>query len=121
MKVEIFHNPRCSKSRQALALLQAAAQEKALDIAIVEYLKTPPDSDRLDVLRDALGVSARDMMRQNESQYRALGLADETDEATLLAAMAAHPILIERPIVIVGKRAAICRPPELVETLLQSN
>lgn len=117
MKVEILHNPRCSKSRQALALLQTAAQEKALDIEIVEYLKTPPDAARLAELRDMLGVTARDMMRPKEAPYRDLELAAESDEAALLAAMAAHPILIERPIVVIGKRAAICRPPERVETL----
>ena len=118
MKARILHNPRCSKSRQALALLQAAAAENALDIEIVEYLKTPPDTTRLAELRDMLGVTARDMMRPKEAPYRELELAAESDEAALLAAMAAHPILLERPIVVIGKRAAICRPPELVETLL---
>ena len=114
MTATIYHNPRCSKSRQTLALLE----EKGESPQIIEYLKTPPDATRLAELRDMLGVTARDMMRPKEALYRELELAAESDEAALLAAMAAHPILLERPIVVIGKRAAICRPPELVETLL---
>ncbi len=114
MTLTIYHNPRCSKSRQTLALLE----EKGVTPRIVEYLKTPPDPATLAKLAAALG-GARAMLRKGEAEYKELGLADASkSEQALLKAMQAHPILIERPIVTDGKRAIIGRPPEAVLALL---
>ena len=115
MSVTIYHNPRCSKSRQTLALLQ----EKGEDPVIVEYLATPPDAAALRDILNLLGLSPRDLMRKKEAPYKELDLADESlgDDA-LIAAMVAHPILIERPIVVTADKAAIGRPPEAVLSIL---
>ncbi|MGE0151256.1 MAG: arsenate reductase (glutaredoxin) [Reyranellaceae bacterium] len=114
MTLTIYHNPRCSKSRQTLALLE----EKGVRPRVVEYLKTPPDPATLAKLAAALG-GARAMLRQGEKEYAELGLADaKKTEQALLQAMHRHPILIERPIVTDGKRAVIGRPPEAVLALL---
>lgn len=111
----IYHNPRCSKSRQALELLEARGQRPA----VVRYLETPPDAAALRALLQALGLPARALLRTGEEEYQSLGLADPAlDEATLIAAMAAHPRLIERPVVVNGTRAVIGRPPEKVLELL---
>ena len=114
MSVTIYHNPRCSKSRQALAILTDGGAAPT----VVEYLKSPLTADELTALRDLMGVEARAMMRTGEAVYKEQGLADENDEAKLIAAMAAHPILLERPLVTDGKKAAICRPPEKAEAFL---
>lgn len=115
MTAIIYHNPRCSKSRQTLTLLQ----ERGLAVDIVEYLKTPPDATTLRRLLQALGMPARDVIRRSEDEYVALGLADHLDDdAALIDAIAANPVLLERPIVLVGARAAIGRPPERVLSLL---
>lgn len=111
----IYHNPRCSKSRQTLALIE----EANADVEIVEYLKNPPSIETLATILELLGVSPRAMMRIKEDEYKEQGLADEnisSDE--LLAAMAATPKLIERPIVVSGNKACIGRPPENVLALL---
>ena len=113
MSVEIWHNPRCSKSRQTLALLE----ENGVTPGIVEYLKTGPTQERLKQVIKLLGVSPRDIMRKGEAPYKELGLAGASD-AALIKAMADHPILIERPIVIKGNKAVVGRPPENVLTLL---
>ena len=114
MTLTIYHNPRCSKSRQTLALLQ----EKGVEPRIVEYLKTPPDLATLTKLAAALG-GARSMLRKGEAEYTALKLDDPSkSEQALLKAMHEHPILIERPIVTDGKRVKIGRPPEAVLALL---
>lgn len=111
MTVTIYHNPRCSKSRQTLALLE----EKGLAPTVVRYLETPPDAAEIRRILDLLGLdSARGMMRTGEAVYKELGLKDETDEAALIQAMADHPILIERPIVLSGDKAKLGRPPEAV-------
>ncbi len=116
MKVTIYHNPRCSKSRQTLELLQ----QHDVEIDVVEYLKTPPDADRLAHLLRTLGVGARDLLRTGEAAYRELGLDDPSvDESALLDAMAEHPVLIQRPIVVAGDRAVIGRPPENVHSLFE--
>lgn len=114
MPVRILHNPRCSKSRQTLALLQ----ENGVEPEVVEYLKTPPGTEELRRIRDSLGVETRAMMRTKEAVYRDLGLAKVDDDDALIAAMADNPILIERPIVLSGKKAAIGRPPESVLSIL---
>lgn len=115
MGVTIYHNPRCSKSRQTLALLT----ERGLEPEIVEYLKDPPDAATLSELLDRLGREPRDLMRKSEAEYKSLGLADPAlDRDALIAAMVEHPILIERPIVVAGKRAALGRPPEAVLEIL---
>lgn len=112
--VTIWHNPRCSKSRQTLQLLR----DRGIEPTIVEYLKTPPSEAELTHVLAELGMAPRQLMRKKEDPYEELGLADEArSEAELVAAMASHPVLIERPIVFVGGRAALGRPPENVLTL----
>lgn len=109
MKVTLYHNPRCSKSRQTLALLRA----RGIEPEIVEYLKTPPDVETLRTLLARLGLAPRELMRRREAAYREKGLDDPAlDDEALIAAMAADPILIERPIAVCGERAALGRPPE---------
>jgi arsenate reductase len=111
MTITIFHNPRCSKSRATLALLQAHGVEPAIRL----YLEQPPDAAELRAILNKLGIPARALLRTGEPEYREQGLADAAlaDDA-LIAAMAATPKLIQRPIVIAGKRAAIGRPPAAV-------
>ena len=115
MSVTIWHNPRCSKSRQTLKLLT----DRGIDPAVVEYLKTPPDPDRLRRALDMLGLAPREMMRRKEPPYKTEGLDDESlpDDA-LIQAMHEHPVLIERPVVFAGGRAALGRPPERVLDIL---
>ena len=103
----ILHNPRCSKSREALALLQDAGA----DVTIVEYLKTPPSAEELARLYAKGGLTPRDGLRKAEAEAKALSGADD---ATILAAMAVNPILIERPLVETDKGVVIGRPPEAV-------
>ncbi|ATA24844.1 arsenate reductase (glutaredoxin) [Brenneria goodwinii] len=114
--VTIYHNPRCSKSRETLALLK----QHGVTPQVVLYLETPPDADTLTRLIHQLGLSsARDLMRRKEEIYRELNLADETlTEAQLIQAMVDHPKLIERPIVVAGQQARIGRPPEQVLQIL---
>ncbi|MET0066441.1 MAG: arsenate reductase (glutaredoxin) [Candidatus Thiodiazotropha sp.] len=115
MSIEIYHNPRCSKSRQTLKLLQ----EQGVEPDIVEYLKTPPDRATLEGILDMLGLEPRDLMRRKEAEYRAEGLDNPNlTRKQLIDAMIAHPKLIERPIVIKDGKAAIGRPPEKVLDLL---
>jgi arsenate reductase len=114
--VVIYHNPRCSKSRQALALLV----EHGVEPQIVEYLKTPLSKNQLKALAKSLGVQdARDMMRRKERQYAELALdGAAVSQEALFEAMANHPELMERPIVAVGKKARVGRPPEAILALL---
>lgn len=119
MGVTIYHNPRCGKSRDTLALLRG----RGIEPTIVEYLSTPPDAKRLKQLLKLLGMAPRDLMRKGELAFKEKKLADpRLDEAALIAAMVANPILIERPIVVVkdakGERAALGRPPEKVLKIL---
>ncbi len=111
----IYHNPRCSKSRSALALLQ----ERKAPLRIVEYLKDPPTRAELACLRKKLRLAPNEWIRKGEAEYKAAGLDAKSPEDELLDAMAKHPILIERPIVIRGDRAVVGRPPELVLELLK--
>ncbi len=115
MKVTIYHNPRCSKSRQTLQLLQ----DKGFEPVVVEYLKTPPDAVTLRTLLSELGITARQLLRRGETAYRDEGLADEScSDSDIIAAMIRKPILIERPIVSANGKARIGRPPETVLEIL---
>lgn len=115
MKTTIYHNPRCSKSRQALELLQA----RGIEPEVVRYLDTPPTADELSTLLDMLGLEPRQLMRTKESEYTALGLDNpELGRQALIEAMVQHPRIIERPIVVSGTKAAIGRPPELILDIL---
>ncbi len=110
-----YHNPRCSKSRAALALLE----ERGLQPQVVRYLETPPDAAQLRQLLARLGLSPRQLLRSGEDEYRELGLADASlDDDALIQAMVAHPKLIERPILVAGERAVVGRPPERVLEIL---
>ncbi|WP_422025785.1 arsenate reductase (glutaredoxin) [Pyruvatibacter mobilis] len=115
MSVRIYHNPRCSKSRATLALLE----ENGHAPEVVEYLKTPPTEDELRQVLAALGLGPRDVIRTGETAYKDNNLADESlSDDQLIAAMVADPILIERPIVVSGGKAKIGRPPEGVLDIL---
>lgn len=115
MTVRIYHNPRCSKSRATLALLE----ERGVVPDVVRYLDEPPSPETLRELLRLLDIPARELLRKGETEYRDLGLADESlDDEALIRAMASHPRLIERPIVTANGRAAIGRPPESVLAIL---
>lgn len=114
-ELTIWHNPRCSKSRQTLALLEEAGAK----VTILRYLDSAPALSEITDMFNQLGLTdPRDMMRTGEAIYKELGLKTETKPEALLAAMAEHVILIERPIVSNGRRAVIGRPPESVKDLL---
>ena len=120
-KSTLYHNPRCSKSRQALELLQ----QNNVDVEIVEYLKTPPSAERIQEILTLLNLEPRQLMRKGEDAYRELSLDDESlNNDQLIAAMANHPKLIERPILVMensesgSKKATIGRPPENVLTII---
>tara|TARA_R110000787_G_scaffold59224_1_gene134307 strand:+ start:281 stop:643 length:363 start_codon:yes stop_codon:yes gene_type:complete len=116
LAVTIYHNPRCSKSRATLALLQ----EKGIDLNVVEYLKTPPDRAELARILDGLGMQPRELMRRKEAPYAALNLDDEEKRRDeLIDAMVENPILIERPVVESGGKYALGRPPENVLGILE--
>jgi len=113
--VRIYHNSRCSKSRATLALLE----EHGGKVEVINYLDTPPSAAELAALLKLLGMSARELLRTGEAEYLSLGLDDPAlDEASLIAAMVAHPKLIERPIVVANGKAALGRPPEAVLAIL---
>lgn len=115
MPVTIYHNPRCNKSRQTLKLLQ----DRGIQPTVIEYLKTPPDAKTLKSILGKLGMEPRALMRRNEAPYKALNLADPALSAdALIAQMVRNPILIERPIVLNGAKAALGRPPEKVIDIL---
>jgi arsenate reductase len=114
VKATILHNPRCSKSRETLAILQATP---GLTVEVIEYLKTPPKRAELERLYRRAGMTPRDGMRTGESIARELGLTDASNDA-ILDAMAAHPILIERPLVETDKGVRLGRPPENVREIL---
>jgi len=115
MSIKIYHNPRCSKSRNTLALLE----EQGVDAEVVKYLETPPSKEELKALLKMLGMTARELMRIKEEVYKELGLKDVADEEALIEAMVANPKLIERPIVVKDGKAVIGRPIENVVELLK--
>lgn len=113
--LKLYHNPRCSKSRAALELLQA----RGLAPEVVLYLQTPPDAAQLRELLGKLGIAPRQLLRSGEDEYKTLNLADPAlSDEQLIAAMVSHPKLIERPILVAGERAAIGRPTEKLLELL---
>ena len=114
-KATIYHNPACGTSRKALAALR----EAGIEPQIVEYLKNPPDRKTLEKLLKQMGKGVRDILRKRGTPFEELGLDDpkHSDDA-IFAAIAKHPILIERPIVVVGNRAVLCRPLETLQELL---
>ncbi len=113
--VTIWHNPRCSKSRQGLALLE----ESNHHAEIVKYLNTPPTVEEITAVLKMLDIPARDLMRTKEAIYKELGLKDIEDDMKLIEAMAEHPKLIERPVFIMGDKAVIGRPPEKIIDFLK--
>ena len=115
MDVTIYHNPKCSKSRQTLQLLR----DKGVEPKIIEYLKTPPSATKLDTMLKGLGMEPRELMRRKEAPYKENGLADESlSRKALIKAMVDNPILIERPIVETKGKIALGRPPENVLEIL---
>jgi arsenate reductase len=110
----IYHNPRCSKSRTTLALLES----RGITPQIVLYLETPPDRKQIKSLLASLGMRAGELVRRGEDEYKACGLHRDSDEEAIIDAMARHPRLIERPIVVRGKKAVLGRPPENVLELI---
>jgi arsenate reductase (glutaredoxin) len=113
MSITIYHNPRCGKSRQTLALLR----ERGIEPKIVEYLATPPSEAELKRLLAMLGLAPRQLLRAKEAKEAGIDPAKLSD-AALIAAMVKHPIVIERPIVVHGTKAALGRPPEAVVAIL---
>ena len=112
--ITIWHNPRCSKSRTALALLE----ERGVEPMQVKYLETPPTDSEIRHVLGLLGVSAIDLMRRGEATFKQLNLSSDTSDDELISAMVSHPILIERPVIISAAQAVIGRPPENALTLL---
>ena len=107
--VIIYHNPRCSKSCATLALLR----ERGIELQVIEYLNEPPDAGEIKHMLELLGLNARALLRKGEPAYRKLGLDDAAlSEEALIAAMVREPVLMERPVVIFGSKAALGRPPE---------
>ncbi|HHJ15395.1 MAG TPA: arsenate reductase (glutaredoxin) [Gammaproteobacteria bacterium] len=115
MSITLYHNPRCSKSRQTLELLN----EKGVEPEIIEYLKTPPDAQQLEQILTLLGLEPRQLMRTGEAEYKDNNLDDPAlSHAQLVQAMVDHPKLIQRPIVLHDGKAALGRPPESVLEIL---
>jgi arsenate reductase len=112
--IRVYHNPRCSKSRSACALIA----ENGIAAEVVEYLKTPPSREELRALLKKLGMKPAELVRQGEEEFKAHYAGRTLSDEEWLDAMVAHPILIERPIVVFGDRAVVARPPEKVLELL---
>lgn len=111
MPVTIWHNPRCATSRRVLQMIR----NKGIEPHVVEYLKTPPSAKEIKAVLAKLKIGARDLLRRKEAAYRAEGLDDEKlADAAIIRAMTEHPILIERPVVLAGRRAVLARPAERV-------
>ena len=116
MSITIWHDPRCSKSRQTLELLR----RKGIEPAIREYLKQPPSTAEVEKLIDLLGGEAKDLIRDGEPEFKMLGKKKaDLGKGEIAKAIAQHPVLLQRPIVVAGKGAAIGRPPEAVLPLLK--
>jgi arsenate reductase (glutaredoxin) len=116
MTVTIYHNPACGTSRNTLAMIRQSGEE----VEVIEYLKTPPSRERLRELVKAMGISVRALLREKGTPYAELGLADSKwSDDELIDFMLAHPILIQRPIVVTARGVRLCRPSELVLDLLE--
>jgi len=116
MTIKIYHNPKCSKSRKTLALLA----DRGLDLQIVKYLEDPPDERELAALVTRMGIAARDILRASEPEFETLALdRQDLSDAEILRAIAANPILLQRPIVVCNDRARIGRPPEAVLEIIE--
>ncbi len=116
MAVKIWHNPRCSKSRQTLELIR----DRQVEPEVIEYMKTPPSAEELEDVLQKLGMEPRELMRKKEAAYEELSLEDPSlTRERLIQAMVDNPVLIERPVVLRGKRAVLGRPPENVLELLK--
>jgi len=115
--IRIYHNPRCSKSRETLALIR----EQGFKPEVIEYLATPPSAKELDQILSALSLEPQDIVRTKEAIYKDLGLSKKNmSRSEWIQILIDHPVLIERPIVISGKKAALGRPPEAVLSILKS-
>lgn len=114
MSVLIYHNPRCSKSRQTLALIR----DRGIEPEVVDYLKQPPTVEELKRIIGMLGIPAHQLVRSTEAEYKRLGLSADSSEAELLEAIVREPRLLQRPIVVSGDQARIGRPPEQILDLL---
>ena len=115
MNITIYHNPRCTKSRQTLELLR----QRGIEPTVIEYLKTPPGKTVLKDILKMLGMEPRQLMRKQEKQYKEAGLDDpDLSRDDLIQGMIEHPVVIERPIVVAGDKAALGRPPENVLQIL---
>ena len=113
--IKIYNNPRCSKSRATMELLE----QRDVNVKVIRYLETPPSAEELELLLSKLGMEPRDLMRKGEKPYRDLNLEEDTKtRADLIEAMVKHPILIERPIVVNHEKVALGRPPENVLGIL---
>ena len=116
MKATIWHNPKCGTSRKTLAILE---ETPGVEVTVVEYLKTPPNADEITELLGLLGLEPRDLMRRKEAAYKEAGLDNpDLSRDALIKGMADNPALIERPIVVKGKKAVLGRPPENVLELI---
>ena len=115
-EITIWHNPKCSKSREAMEILK----KKKCDAEVVKYLEESPDKERIKTILKMLGIAPRDLMRTKEDIYKELNLKDELDDEALIEAMAKYPKLIERPIIIKGDKAIIGRPTEKIAGFLDS-
>jgi arsenate reductase len=112
----IYHNPKCSKSRETLALLR----ERGVKPRIIEYLKTSPTAAELRSIVTKLGIRPEELVRKGEETYKSKYAGKSLSDAEWIEAMVEHPILIERPIVVAGRRAALGRPPERVLTIIET-
>lgn len=117
--ITLYHNPRCSKSREALAIIEEFAQSRRLPLTVVDYQQTPLNLAQLRQLQRQLDAAVRDMVRTNEEEYTALNLATADDDG-LFDALANHPRLLQRPIVAYRDQALIARPPEQLPDWLQA-
>lgn len=116
--MRIYHNPGCGTSRTVLGLIR----EAGIEPEVFEYLKTPPDREHLSALFDKLGLTPRDVLRRKGTTLETLGMDEaKMSEAAILDAMVIHPILLERPIVVVGEEAHICRPAERIKRFLNAD
>ncbi|MDP6503609.1 MAG: arsenate reductase (glutaredoxin) [Planctomycetota bacterium] len=113
-QISIFHKPKCSKSRQTLQLLK----DNNIDPGVIEYLKEPPGANEIASLIDKLGIEPHELLRTKEKEYKGAGLSKDSSADEIIAAIAANPILLERPVVVNGDKAAIGRPPENVLGIL---